>query len=96
MTHKRHPRPTGEIDRAVDRLQHEPLYPLTKLIGRTVTARGVNVRLSEGVLLRWVAEGRVGDEGRAWLDAVKRGSAWLTSEAALLRFLAQIEERVRV
>jgi hypothetical protein len=96
MSHKRHSRPAAEIDRAINQLQHEHLAPFTKLVGRNVTARGVNVRLSEKVLMRWANEGRVGDDGRVWMDAVKRGQTWFTSEAALLRFLAQIEERVRV
>jgi hypothetical protein len=68
-------------------LDGEPLLPLSDLARRGPGHRGA-ARLHAATLSRWILKGARGTSGqRIRLEAVRTPGRWLTSEAALWRFL---------
>jgi hypothetical protein len=67
-------------------LNDEPLITLSQAATRFPGHRGAD-RLHPATLTRWILKGvRALDGRRVRLEAVRVGSRWLTSEAALARF----------
>ncbi len=67
-------------------LSQEPLLTLAQAATRFPGHRG-GKRIHPATLTRWILAGvRAIDGGRVRLEAVRAGSRWLTSEAALQRF----------
>lgn len=73
---------------AIARVEKDGPIPLLQLHGRQVHANGHRLTLTTSRLVRWILEGRIGQDGeRVYLDAIKRGENWFSSEAAVGRFL---------
>ena len=71
-------------------LNGEPLITLTRAAGKVPGHRGAD-RLHPATLTRWILIGVKGPAGgRVKLEAVRMGSRWLTSEAAVARFSAAL------
>ena len=71
----------------------EPLITLTEAATRFPGARRA-ARLHPATRTRWILKGsRAWDGRRVMLEAVRLGSRWLTSEAALARFAAALGAR---
>lgn len=67
-------------------LHDEPLISLSEAASRFPGQRGAD-RLHPATLTRWILKGAKGVNGqRVKLEALRMGSRWLTSEAALVRF----------
>lgn len=74
-------------------LAGEPLITLAEAASRFPGARRA-VRLHPATLTRWILKGsRALDGRRVTLEAVRLGSRWLTSEAALARFAGALGAR---
>jgi hypothetical protein len=74
-------------------LAGEPLITLAEAATRFPGARRA-ARLHPATLTRWILKGsRALDGRRVTLEAVRLGSRWLTSEAALTRFAAALGAR---
>lgn len=74
-------------------LSGEPLVTVAEAAARFPGARGAD-RLHPATITRWIMKGaRALDGRRVTLEAVRLGSRWLTSEAALARFVAALGER---
>jgi hypothetical protein len=73
-------------DTSVSTLHDEPLIDLTEAASRFPGQRGA-ARLHPATLTRWILKGSKGVNGqRVKLEALRMGSRWLTSAAALARF----------
>lgn len=73
-------------DTSVSTLHDEPLIDLTEAASRFPGQRGAK-RLHPATLTRWILKGAKGVNGRrVKLEALRMGSRWLTSAAALVRF----------
>lgn len=93
MARTRPHRTRDEITRAIARIEQDELRSFDQLSGIVVEVGTVEVKLTVHVLQRWAREGRMGEAGRTWLDAIKRGETWYSSEAAVGRFLRALRQR---
>lgn len=81
------------VTRTAAPLAGEPLITLAEAAARLPGARRA-VRLHPATLTRWILKGsRALDGRRVTLEAVRLGSRWLTSEAALGRFTEALGAR---
>ncbi len=86
------PRSPADRKAAIARLELERIVPLEHLAGTvTVNIGGVVADVSVMSLKRWATEGRRNAAGfRVWLDVIVRGQSWLSSSAAVGRFLGAL------
>lgn len=89
------PRPREDHPAAIARLNLERIVPLEHLAGTVqLNIGGVVAAVSVMSMKRWATEGRRNAAGfRVWLDVIVRGQSWLSSSAAVERFLAALRGR---
>ncbi len=90
-------RSADAIRAAIARIQDEPLKTFEELSDTLrVEVPGLPTHVSVGTLDRWATEGRLAADEvtRVWLDAIKRRGTWVTSRAAVERFLAALAGKV--
>jgi hypothetical protein len=85
----RHRRPPAEIAAAIARLRAEEQIPVAALDRQPLDLAGCTVHPTASVLIRWGCEGRRG----VFLDVlrVRRSDVWVTSAAALARFVRDVD-----
>lgn len=72
------------------RLKGEKLYTLEVACKMLPTERGKTGHAGASALWRWITRGK----GGVFLDALKMGAGWVTSEEALLRFGAEVSSGI--
>lgn len=88
-------RSDADIRAAILRIQDDALLSLEQLSDTLkVSIAGLPTHVSALTLHRWATEGRLGANGqRYWLDVINRRGKWISSSAAVQRFLAAIAEQ---